>query len=216
VCTPRLFVCDNVGQVLQHPVRGYGKDAGHRLFVRTRWLQGQNDLVKNVFSGWRTSPLSAGRCRITLVNIRRTIAVIVLALLPLASSMPAMCDQCQFGTASPNYDASHSKSFASPQASPTVTTGQHCQHMASSQPWSASHLVSTGPCQDNPCKQALDSVTKLSRSDFAQPPTSFRFIVIAEISGDHRLFSKGTPRSSDERPRFSPSAYQSLCASLRI
>jgi hypothetical protein len=29
VCPPRLFVHDNVGQVLQHPVRGHGKDAGH-------------------------------------------------------------------------------------------------------------------------------------------------------------------------------------------
>ena len=32
-CTPRLFVRDDVGQVLQHRVRGYGKEAGHRLFV---------------------------------------------------------------------------------------------------------------------------------------------------------------------------------------
>ena len=42
VCAPRLFVRDNIGQVLQHRVRGYGKDVGHRLFVRTSLLQGQN------------------------------------------------------------------------------------------------------------------------------------------------------------------------------
>jgi hypothetical protein len=42
VCAPRLFVRDNIGQVLQHRVRGYGKDVVHRLFVRTCRLQGQN------------------------------------------------------------------------------------------------------------------------------------------------------------------------------
>ena len=44
VCAPRLFVRANIGQVLQHRVRGYGKDVGHRLFVRTSLLQGQNVL----------------------------------------------------------------------------------------------------------------------------------------------------------------------------
>lgn len=42
VCAPRLYVRDNIGQVLQNRVRGYGKDVGHRLFVRTCRLQEQN------------------------------------------------------------------------------------------------------------------------------------------------------------------------------
>ena len=42
MCTPALFVRDNVGQVLQRPVRGNGKDAGHRLSVRTHRMQRQN------------------------------------------------------------------------------------------------------------------------------------------------------------------------------
>lgn len=29
VPAPHLFVHDNVGQALQHPMRGHGKDAGH-------------------------------------------------------------------------------------------------------------------------------------------------------------------------------------------
>jgi hypothetical protein len=51
-CTPRLFVRDNVEQVPQHRVRGYGKDAGHRSFVQTRRLQGQNVRTRNAFSSW--------------------------------------------------------------------------------------------------------------------------------------------------------------------
>jgi hypothetical protein len=42
VCTPRLFVPDHVGQVLHCRVRGDGKDAGHRLFVRTHRMQRQH------------------------------------------------------------------------------------------------------------------------------------------------------------------------------
>jgi hypothetical protein len=45
-----LFVCNNFRQVLQYPVRGYGKDAGHRLFVWTHWLQGQNVLNRYKFT----------------------------------------------------------------------------------------------------------------------------------------------------------------------
>jgi hypothetical protein len=159
---------------------------------------------------------SAGRCRIAPVDIRRTIAAVVLALLPFASSMPTMCDQCQFATASPGHDARHSQSLAAQQAPPTMRIGQHCQHMANSRSRSASHLVSAGPCQDNPCKQALDPVTNLNRPDFAQLSTRFRFIVMAEMSGDHRHSSSGTLRSSDERPRLKPSTNQSLHVSLRI
>ena len=44
VCAPRLFVRNTIGQVLQHRVRGYGKDAGHRLFVRTFRLHEQDVL----------------------------------------------------------------------------------------------------------------------------------------------------------------------------
>jgi len=47
--TPCLFVPDNVGQVLQYPVRGYGKDAGHRLFVCAPQLQRQNVLNGSSF-----------------------------------------------------------------------------------------------------------------------------------------------------------------------
>jgi hypothetical protein len=46
--TPHLFVCDHVGQILQHPVRGHGKDAGYRLYVRAPGLQGQDVLSRFV------------------------------------------------------------------------------------------------------------------------------------------------------------------------
>jgi len=48
VCAHRLYVRDNIGQVLQHRVRGYGKDGGHRLFVRACRLQGQNVLKATI------------------------------------------------------------------------------------------------------------------------------------------------------------------------
>ena len=150
------------------------------------------------------------------MGIRRTVAAVLLTLLPLAYSVPAMCDQCQFGTASPSSAVSHNKPVVSEQAPPKVTTGEHCQHMANSRSGSASYLVSTGPCQDNPCNQALDPVAKLNRSYFAQPSTSFHFIVIAEISGHLRHSSKGTLRSSGERPRFNSSALDPRSTSLRI
>src|SRR5450756_367936 len=38
---------DNVGHVLQHRVRGNGKDAGHRMSVRTQRMQRQHALVIN-------------------------------------------------------------------------------------------------------------------------------------------------------------------------
>lgn len=160
--------------------------------------------------------LSVERHRIILVDIRRTVAAVLLTLLPLAYSMPAMCDQCQFGAAGPSSAAGQNKSVAFQQASPKVTTGEHCQHMATSRSGAASQLVSASQCQNNPCKQALDPVAKLSRSYFAQPSTSVRFIVIAEISGHHRHPSKGTIRSFGERPRFNPSVLDPLSTSLRI
>jgi hypothetical protein len=42
----------NLGQVLQHGVRGNGKGAGHRLFVRAHELQGQHFVIELV---WRRS-----------------------------------------------------------------------------------------------------------------------------------------------------------------
>jgi len=45
VRTPYLFVPDIVGQILQRTVRSNGKNAGHWLLVRTRWMQGQNALT---------------------------------------------------------------------------------------------------------------------------------------------------------------------------
>ena len=50
-CAHPICTClTSLGQVLQHRVRGHGKDAGHRLFVRTHGLQGQNVLRGNNFS----------------------------------------------------------------------------------------------------------------------------------------------------------------------
>jgi hypothetical protein len=42
---PGLFMQNNVGQILQHPVRGDGKNAG-RLFLRTRHLHAQQLGIK--------------------------------------------------------------------------------------------------------------------------------------------------------------------------
>jgi hypothetical protein len=45
VCTPTLFVRDNVGQVLQRRVSSNGKDTGDRLRVPTRRMQRQDALA---------------------------------------------------------------------------------------------------------------------------------------------------------------------------
>ena len=51
VCTPTLFVRDNVGQVLQRRVRGNGKDAGNRLCVPTHRMQRQDALALRFITG---------------------------------------------------------------------------------------------------------------------------------------------------------------------
>jgi len=45
-----LFLHDHFGEVLQHAVRGDGTNAGHRLFMRPRRLQGQNLRIRNTFN----------------------------------------------------------------------------------------------------------------------------------------------------------------------
>src|ERR1700690_1478822 len=45
VCTSRLYLPHNVRQVLQHRVRGHGENAGHRLSLRARRVQGQDFLA---------------------------------------------------------------------------------------------------------------------------------------------------------------------------
>jgi hypothetical protein len=41
---------DDVGQLLQRRVRSHGKNARHRLFMRPRWLQGQNVRIGAMFN----------------------------------------------------------------------------------------------------------------------------------------------------------------------
>ncbi len=48
-----------LGKLVESPDRSsgtlYGKDAGHRLSVRTRWLQAQDVLTVTMFWAWEPS-----------------------------------------------------------------------------------------------------------------------------------------------------------------
>ena len=145
--------------------------------------------------------------------MKRAVAALLLPLLPLASWTPVMCGQCL--TASPNQDASKSRSFARQQTSQTATTGAHCQRMADSQWGSSSHVVSAAPCHDNPCRQSLNPASELNRSAPTQL-SGVRFAIAGEILGDDSYSSKDTLRSSEQRSRLKPSWHPSLFLSLRI
>jgi hypothetical protein len=42
--TSRLFVHDNVREILQHRMRGDGEDARYRMSLQSQWLQGKDVL----------------------------------------------------------------------------------------------------------------------------------------------------------------------------
>jgi hypothetical protein len=148
--------------------------------------------------------------------MRRTIGAAMVALLFLASTLPAMCGQCEFAAAKLNCHASRKQAAASPEAASRAMTGEHCQHMANTQSGSASHLGSTGSCQDRPCQHLLDAATKTNRWDVAQLAHTLCTVVATEVSGDHDLIAKDSPRSRIEKPPLNASAYQPLSVNLRI
>lgn len=147
--------------------------------------------------------------------MRRTIGTVIVALLVLISTLPAMCSQCEFTMAGQNRNATYKQNIgAAAQASRMAMPSKHCQHIANSQS-SPPHLTSTGPCQDRPCQQLVDSATKSNSSESAKLAHSFR-VVVAAVSGDDGLVAEDSHHSRIEKLPLHRSAYQPLSVSLRI
>src|ERR1035441_3135643 len=75
MCTPALFVRDNVGQVLQRRVCGNGKDTGDRLCVSTHRMQRQDALAITSLSVEIRSRLHQGR---NMKKLRFSVAMLAV------------------------------------------------------------------------------------------------------------------------------------------
>lgn len=154
------------------------------------------------------------------MRMRQTIGAVMVALLVLASPLPAMCGQCQFASAKSNCHASQSQSPASPSATPEMAS-EHCQHLGqqlaiSQTGQAAPHLESARFCQDRPCQGLLDASAKMDRADSTRVTRIFRSAALAEASGDHELVSRVALHSLIVAPPLTPPANQPLSVSLRI
>src|SRR3979411_348902 len=110
------------------------------------------------------------------MNIRRTVAALLLTFLALTSWTPTMCAQCQGLTGNPGQDTSYNRWSAKQEIPQTPTTGEHCQHMADSS-GSSAYRVSAGACRVNPCKQSFNPASKPNRPGSAQFSTGVRFAI---------------------------------------
>jgi hypothetical protein len=168
----------------------------------------------------RLADVGTSGCRIVAVKLRRNVLTLLLAFLLLASSS-AMCEQCQVLAGGPNQNSSHGEHSGAEQQTPaTTTSGEHCGHRAKAQSRSAAYLISAGRCPDKPCRQTLDAVRDLHRSNFAQLTSGVRSTVAGGIFGaDQETCQDALCRSrqrSRQRSRFKPICSPSLSVSLKI
>lgn len=160
--------------------------------------------------------------------MRQTIGALMVALLVLASPLPAMCGQCQFASAKSNCHASRIQGPASPTAAPGMAS-EHCQRLGQhlSHPVgqdlaifqagpAAPHLGSTKSCQDWPCLGLLDTSAKMNDANSALFPRTFRSAVLAEESGHQELLSQDVLQHPIGAPTLTPPANHPLSVSLRI
>lgn len=148
------------------------------------------------------------------MRMRSTIGIAMVALLVLASPLPAMCSQCQFDAAKSNCHVTSKQAGAPVKAASRATAGEHCQHMASSQAQSESHLI-TGPCQAQSCRHLLDAAATMNRSVFSQRAHGLRTLAATGASSTHIVVEHSTSNRI-ESPPINPPAYQPLSVSLRI
>jgi hypothetical protein len=162
------------------------------------------------------------------MRMRQTIGAVMVALLLLASPLPAMCGQCQFSSAKSNCHASRIQSPAPPGTAPEMAS-EHCQHFSqhlghhvSQKPAifpagpAAPHLAATRFCQDRPCPGLLETSAKMDRADSTLFFGIFRSVALAEASGDHEPVSREALESLIGAPPPNPPANPCLSVSLRI
>ena len=136
------------------------------------------------------------------MRMRQTIGAVMVALLVLASPLPAMCGQCEFSSAKSNCHASRMQGPASPTAGPEMAS-EHCQHLGQRLSYlvgqdlaifqagpAAPHLASTRFCQDQPCPGLLDASAKMDRADSTRVPRTLRSAALSEGSGSQELLSQ--------------------------
>jgi hypothetical protein len=162
------------------------------------------------------------------VRMRQTIGAVMVAVLLLASPLPAMCGQCQFASSKPHCQTTRIASLTPPETAPEATAGEHCQHLgqqvdqhlkqrvANSQPAPAARVALTQYCQERPCQGLLDAAAKTNRGSFARLPHTIRSLVSTVGSGDHELVAINPLQSPFEGPPRIPLSNQSLPVSLRI
>jgi hypothetical protein len=162
-----------------------------------------------------------------LMRMRESIGAVMVALLVLASPLPAMCGQCQFSSAKSNCHASGIQSPALPDTAPEMAS-EHCQHLkqhlshelsqslANPPSGPAFHLSSTKLCQDRPCPGLLDASAKMDRADSTLFFGTFRSAALAEGSLHQELLSQDVLQHPIGAPTLTPPANHPLSVSLRI
>jgi hypothetical protein len=160
------------------------------------------------------------------MRMQETIGAVMVALLVLASPLPAMCGQCQFSSAKSNCHASRILSPASPDTAPEMAS-EHCQHLSQHLSHhvgqnlaifqngpAAPHLASSRFYQDRPCQGLLDASAKMNRAN--SEPLTIRSAALAEASGDNEPVSREALQSLIGAPPPNPPANSRLSVSLRI
>jgi len=163
-----------------------------------------------------------------VMHVRKTIGTVMVAFLVLASSLPAMCSQCQFVSTKSNCHTNRIQGPASMNTAPEEMASEHCQHfgqhvshhvgqnLAIFQPGPTTYLASASFCQDWPCQGLLDASAKMNRAKSSRFPQTMRSAAMAEGSGDHEFASQEALQSPIGPPPLTPPAKQPLLVSLRI
>ena len=134
--------------------------------------------------------------------MRQTIGVVMVALLVLASPLPAMCGQCQFAVAKSDCHASRMHGSTSPNTAPDEMASEHCQHLgqhvraqlgqspAIFQLAPVAQVASAQYCQDRPCQALLEASAKMNRANSTRFPQTIRSGALSEGSGSQELLSQ--------------------------
>jgi hypothetical protein len=161
------------------------------------------------------------------MRMRQAIGAVMVALLVLASPLPAMCGQCQFAPTKLNCHASQIQSPSSPNTAPEMAS-EHCQHLgqhlrpqlgqspAIFQPAPVAHVASAQCCQDRPCQALLDASAKMNRANSTRFHQTIRSAALSEGSGPQELLSQESIENPIGALPLIPFATQPLSLSLRI